>query len=52
MVYCWSIRMDFSMDLIGIFVAFKFYKISPDPAKCLDEEGGSKSGSGDQGISN
>ena len=33
------------------FFVFKFFRMPPEPVKCLVEEGGSKSGSGDQGIS-
>ena len=39
------------MGLIGEFVASKFYIMSPDPVKCHVEDGGSNSGSGNQGIS-
>ena len=39
------------MDLIEEFLSFKFYRMPTDPVKCLVEEGGSKSGSGDQDIS-
>ena len=40
MVDCFSISMDLSMDLIDEFVAFEFYRIPPDPVKCLVEEVG------------
>ena len=39
------------MDLIEEFIAFKFYRMPLYPVNCLVEEGGSKSGSVDQGIS-
>ena len=39
------------MELIEEFFTFKFYRIPPEPVKCLVEEGVSKSGSGDKGIS-
>ena len=38
------------MDLIEDFFAFGLYRRPPDPVKFLVEEGGSKSGSGDQGL--
>ena len=40
MVDCFSISMDLSMDLIDEFVAFEFYRIPPDPERCIVEEGG------------
>ena len=43
--------MDWYLDLIEDFFAFKLYRKIPDPVKCLVEEGVLKSGSGDQGIS-
>ena len=39
------------MEIIEEFVAFKFYIMPPDLVKCIFEEGVSKSGRGDQGIS-
>ena len=39
------------MDLIEEFVAFKFYGKPTYPLKCIVEEGGSKSCSGDRVIS-
>ena len=38
------------MELIEDSFAFKFYRMPPDPVKCLVEEVLSKSGSGNQGI--
>ena len=46
-----SICMNWSMELIEGFVDLKLYRSPPDTVNCLVEEGGTKSGSGDQGIS-
>ena len=39
------------MYLIEEVFVIELYRRPPDPVKCLLEEGGSKSGSGDQSIS-
>ena len=43
--------MDWHLGLIEESVAFKFYIRPIEPVTCLVEEGGSKSGGGDQIIS-
>ena len=43
--------MYWSMDLIEDFVPFELYRSTLDPAECLVEEGASKLGSCDQGMS-
>ena len=45
------IFMDWSMELIEEFIAFGLYRRPPNLVKYFVEEGGSKSGSGDQSIS-
>ena len=43
--------MDWYLDLIEEFAAFKFYRRPTYPGKCLVEEGVPNSRSGDKGIS-
>ena len=51
MVDFWFICSNCSMDLTEEFFAFTLYRSPPDLENFIVEEGGSKSGSGDQGIS-